>query len=55
MLKNQLKCEKHPQYKALRQPQCECKICWEMYNETLKDELRPLYDFSKLKKFLRKQ
>lgn len=33
------KCKKHPKYKAIRKPQCDCSCCWEMY---LKEKTRLL-------------
>jgi hypothetical protein len=24
-------CPKHPKYKAIREPRCECHICWEIW------------------------
>lgn len=23
-----MKCKKHPKYKAIRKPMCDCKKCW---------------------------
>lgn len=25
------KCKKHPKYKAIRKPRCNCKDCWDIY------------------------
>lgn len=27
-----MKCKKHPRYKAIHKPRCDCKECWNMYN-----------------------
>ena len=26
-----MKCKKHPRYKALKKPRCECYECWQMF------------------------
>lgn len=28
-----MKCRKHPKYKAIRKPTCNCVTCWKMYAE----------------------
>lgn len=28
-----MKCEKHPRYKAIRQPRVDCDDCWEIYGQ----------------------
>jgi len=25
------KCKKHPKYKAIRKPGCDCDVCWAIY------------------------
>lgn len=35
-----MKCKKHPKYKAVRKPRCNCVTCWRMYAE--KHELSPM-------------
>jgi hypothetical protein len=27
-----LKCNKHPKYKAIRMPRCQCTTCWDMWD-----------------------
>ena len=28
-----MKCMKHPKYKAIFQPKCDCAPCWKMWNK----------------------
>ena len=30
------KCRKHPKYKAMRKPQCDCKKCWQIWEDQVK-------------------
>ena len=34
-----MKCEKHPKYKAIYQPRCECLKCWIMWEKTMMERL----------------
>ena len=28
-------CKKHPKYKAIFKPRCDCKECWEIWKESV--------------------
>jgi hypothetical protein len=32
-----MKCKKHPQYKAIFEPRCDCLDCWKIYARSLKE------------------
>lgn len=31
-------CKKHPKYKAIRKPTCDCACCWKIYDELHSNE-----------------
>jgi len=35
---DELKCKKHPKYKAIRRPRVACGVCWDMYDRKHKNE-----------------
>ena len=37
-------CEKHPKYKAIYQPKCDCLVCWIMYEKTMIEQLSIVRD-----------
>ena len=28
-----MKCKKHPKYKVIYKPQCDCETCWKLWNQ----------------------
>jgi hypothetical protein len=34
------KCTKHPEYKAIYAPRCNCVDCWKIYAEKLEEKLK---------------
>jgi len=39
-----MKCDKHPRYKAVYQPRCQCLKCWIMYEKTVMEKLKFVRD-----------
>jgi len=32
------KCKKHPKYKVILKPRCDCEVCWRLWNQKKLDD-----------------